>query len=215
MALTEILYTPTESIEEEMAKINSKVAPLNSVRNDLIALGVTSPTLVDVRKLHGNEVSSITLKQLVLRDKTLSVAGLLLDPSTAMLDAELSHQIKTKLNALGGIDYSFYELVEILDVEDEPTGQYEVAVVADAGTRVTNGLVLRGSELAADIIEDVIDLAEAVNAIIAKLPAHSLTSPMNSPEHWLQHTVNFALGTRVWSADIYAIARMVDGRVQA
>ncbi|MEJ1241401.1 hypothetical protein WBG78_24860 [Chryseolinea sp. T2] len=200
MALVEI-YRNQEAIDAELTMRTSKVAKLQSLYSNLKTLGVTSPTMTDIRDVINNEAGAEFLKTLAVRGKTFTVGGLLIDPKTIVLNPTIVSAIKLFVAQRRDIDLSFYELVEILDEADEPTGEFQVALVADALQRIETGHITKGSELCLEVVQDVEELATAVNAIITKLAAGVHTG-MRSPENWMLYNSL----TQTWSVNIPGIA---------
>ena len=198
------IFVDQEKIDARVAEIEGKTSSLQSVYTDLKTLGVTEPTLSDIKTLQGNHASEDALKALVLRDKTLTVGGVTLGAGAVQLNQGLVSSLKAKLKALRDIDYKFYELVESLDEEEEPTGEYEVAVVEDLEEILTPGYTITGSELTAEIVEDAGALATLFNAILDKLDP-GVQSPLRDPEQYLKYNSV----TRRFSVDYANIVRLV------
>lgn len=202
MALVEI-YVDQQKIDQRLAEIESKVTPLQAIYDELKEIGVTAPTLADIKSLQGNHVTEATLKTLVLRDKNLTVGGFQIGAEAVRLNPTLVSSLIARLKALSDVEYPFYVISEILE-DEEPTGEYEVTTVADLADLIKPEATIMGTELAGEVVEDVMDLAVGINAILAKIKP-GVHSPMRSPEHWLKYNID----TQTFSVDFAAIAYFV------
>jgi hypothetical protein len=93
------IYRDQIAIDAELAMRTSKVAALQSFRNTLVAVGVTSPTMADLKAVINSEANEGFIKFLAVRGKTFTVAGLTIDPSTISLFTDYSlHRLGVSAN---------------------------------------------------------------------------------------------------------------------
>ncbi len=193
-----LIYRDQAAIDLRIADIQAKAQSLQAIYSDLKTLGVTTPTLADIKSLQGNQTNLEQLKALVMRGKTLTVSGVAIGAAAIVLDDSLVNSIKSKVGQLKEVIYQFYEIVE--NEEEE----LEVAVIEDVEGEIEEGYITYGSELAAEIVEDVTALCVDINAILSKINPDS-HSPMRSPEQWLEWNPV----TKRFTVDRFEIARRV------
>lgn len=189
MAQVEI-YVNQAKIDAEVAKAEATGISLQSIYDDLKTLGVSAPTLSDIRTLQSNNTHPDIIKSLVVRGKTLAIAGIQIDPSAIQLDGTLVSAVRQKVGQLTDVQSSYYEL------EDD-----EISVIGNLAAIIKPGYTLMGSELAAEIVADVTALCVNINAILDKFNP-GVHSPMRSPDGWIVYNAD----TKRFSVDKFTIA---------
>lgn len=200
MALVQI-HKDTAAINEEIAKIEAKLPTMNSIHADLVALGVTTPTLADIRTLHtmGNYLNETHLKPLAARGKSLSLpSGLTIDVSFIVLDAALVASVKSKLGTLSRVVWSYYEIVA-----------GAVFVVDDLEAQIEPGYITMGTDLAAEAIADAESIVIGVNALLEKISVDHNQHPMKDISSWFYWNPD----THRYAVDFISIGRHVTGEL--
>lgn len=199
MALVQI-HKDTAAINAEVAKIEAKLPTLNAIRADLVSLGVTTPTLADIRTLHamGNYLNETHLKPMSARGKSLTISGLTIDISFIVLDAALVASIKSKLNTLSRVVWDHYEIVG-----------GAVVVVDDLEAQIEPGYITMGTDLAAEVIEDAEAVVTSLNAALAKIEVDNNAHPMRFLDNWFYWNPD----TQRYAVDFISIGKHVTGEL--
>ncbi len=156
-----VLFVKTEDLTQALSKIDSFISTIQSIYNGLTELGAESVSLDDIKGLVDTPFIR-DIKVFVFGGNTVTVGGLQINVDAIEIDMSIAQNVIAKLKSLQGkeIDFDHYEVDEDEIVRGE-----------DVEADITPLHTVYGSELAAEVIEDVEELCDQLNAIYAKILA--------------------------------------------